>query len=66
MNWRNAKYAFPGQDTIECEIEHPEYGWIPFGCSVSEQPDLHAEMVASGQVAAADPLPDGINIAVDN
>ena len=28
MNYRNAKYI---DDTrIDCEIEHPEFGWIPY------------------------------------
>lgn len=28
MNYRNAKYI--AKDIIDCEIEHPEYGWIPY------------------------------------
>jgi hypothetical protein len=31
MKYRNAKYNEIG--TIDCEIEHPEYGWIPFTAS---------------------------------
>lgn len=31
MNIRNAKYNQAG--TIDCEIEHPVYGWIPFTAS---------------------------------
>ena len=28
MNYRNA--AYNSQGTIDCEIEHVTYGWIPF------------------------------------
>ena len=28
MNYRHAKYLANG--CIDCEIEHPKYGWIPF------------------------------------
>jgi hypothetical protein len=28
MNYRNPKYTADGR--IDCEIEHPQYGWIPF------------------------------------
>ena len=28
MNYRNAAYNAIG--TIDCEIEHPNFGWIPF------------------------------------
>jgi len=31
MNFRNAKYNEFG--TIDCEVEHPKYGWIPFTAS---------------------------------
>lgn len=31
MNYRNAKYLKNGW--IDCEIEHPKYGWIPFTCN---------------------------------
>jgi len=29
MNYRNAKYI-NDNGWIDCEIEHPEYGWIPY------------------------------------
>lgn len=28
MEYRNA--AYNSQGTIDCEIEHPNFGWIPF------------------------------------
>ena len=28
MNYRNAHYLADGR--IDCEIEHPKHGWIPF------------------------------------
>ncbi|WIX31196.1 hypothetical protein QO259_10125 [Salinicola sp. JS01] len=39
MDLRNAAYA--GNGTIDCEIEHPELGWIPFTAS-PDDPDERA------------------------
>lgn len=50
MNYRNAQRISGGR--IDCEIEHPTYGWIPFTCDPSDigaQFDvvaLHAEMAS--------------------
>jgi hypothetical protein len=34
MNYRNARHIANG--LIDCEIEHPIYGWIPFTCNPSD------------------------------
>jgi hypothetical protein len=34
MNYRNAKYI--DGTRIDCEIEHPIYGWIPFTCDPTD------------------------------
>lgn len=34
MNYRNPKLLANGW--IDCEIEHPEYGWIPFTCDPND------------------------------
>ena len=34
MNYRNPVFIENGW--IDCEIEHPEYGWIPFTCDPDE------------------------------
>jgi hypothetical protein len=50
MQYRNAKRLKNG--FIDCEIEHPDYGWIPFTCDPSDigaainTADLHAQMDA--------------------
>ena len=50
MNYRNAKVLENGW--IDCEIEHPVHGWIPFTCDPNDVgaefdvATLHAEMVA--------------------
>ena len=56
MNYRNAKYV---DDTrIDCEIEHPEFGWIPYTLDPSDtdmtvnNDDLLAAMASAGDVAA--------------
>ena len=35
MKYRNAKYNSDG--SIDCEIEHPQYGWIPFTCDPNDK-----------------------------
>lgn len=35
MNYRNPIYTENGW--IDCEIEHPEYGWIPFTCDPNDR-----------------------------
>ena len=56
MNYRNAKYI---DDTrIDCEIEHPEFGWIPYTLDPADTDitvdnnDLLAAMASAGDVAA--------------
>jgi hypothetical protein len=57
MNYRNAKYI---NDTgwIDCEIEHPKYGWIPYTVDPLDEDirinndDLLAGMAKAGNVAA--------------
>lgn len=34
MNYRNAKHI--DNNRIDCEIEHPVYGWIPFTCDPTD------------------------------
>lgn len=56
MNYRNAKYI----DTtrIDCEIEHPQYGWIPYTLDPADtdmiisNAELLEAMSANGDVAA--------------
>jgi hypothetical protein len=55
MNYRNAKYISP--TVIDCEIDHPDYGWIPYTLDPSDtdmtvnNDDLLAAMNAAGNVA---------------
>ena len=56
MNYRNAKYI---DDTrIDCEIEHPVHGWIPYTLDPADTDmtvnnnDLLSAMAANGDVAA--------------
>lgn len=51
MQYRNAKIIGGGK--IDCEIDHPDFGWIPFTCDADDDgatfdvAALHAEMLAS-------------------
>ena len=57
MNYRNAKYI-NNNGWIDCEIEHPIYGWIPYTLDPNDtdmtvnNDDLLAAMSANGDVAA--------------
>ena len=56
-NYRNAKYI-NDSGWIDCEIEHPEFGWIPYTLDPADtdmtvnNDDLLAAMEAAGDVAA--------------
>ena len=57
MNYRNAK-IINAEGWVNCEINHPEYGWIPYTLDPSDtdmtinNDDLLAEMATNGDVAA--------------
>ena len=51
MNYRNAKHIANGR--IDCEIEHPSYGWIPFTCD-PEDTGAQFDVVALYSIMAAD------------
>lgn len=60
MNYRNPIYTANGQ--IDCEIEHPEFGWIPFTSSPEDSEEhgrlLFAEILESGiEIAPCPPRP---------
>lgn len=50
MNYRNAKYNAFG--TIDCEIEHPVYGWIPFTADPDDVEPLGAEVFNAAKSSA--------------
>ena len=52
MNYRNAKYLDGAK--IDCEIEHPTYGWIPFTCDPTDT-GAAFDVVALFDTMAADP-----------
>ena len=51
MNFRNAQYNAFG--TIDCEIEHPVYGWIPFTASPEDVEPIGAEVFNAAKASAA-------------
>lgn len=57
MNYRNAKFCSDGI-RINCEIEHPVHGWIPFTCDPSDDgalfdvQELHQQMIDDGEVVS--------------
>jgi len=57
MQYKNARWARNGG--IDCDIEHPVYGWIPFTAVKNDVESfgrsLFAELEASGNVAPFNP-----------
>lgn len=59
MNYRNAKYI--DSTRIDCGIEHPEFGWIPYTLDPADTDmtinngELLAAMTAAGDVVAYTP-----------
>ena len=57
MNYRNAKYI-NDNGLIDCEIEHPVHGWIPYTLDPADtdmtvnNDELLAAMASAGDVAA--------------
>ena len=51
MNYRNAKYN--GFGTIDCEIEHPVHGWIPFTADPNDVEPLGAEVFNAAKDSAS-------------
>ena len=55
MNYRNAQYI--SATVIDCEINHPNYGWIPYTLDPSDtdmtvnNTDLLSNMFAKGDIA---------------
>lgn len=58
MQVRNQKWVDAAHTVIDCEIEHPVYGWIPFTASQND-PETHGQEIyaalALGVVAEYEP-----------
>lgn len=68
MNYRNAQYI--SATVIDCEINHPNYGWIPYTLDPSDtdmtvnNKDLLSRMSENADVAAyVEPTQDELNEA---
>lgn len=61
-NTKNLKYSNPTNTTVDMEIEHPEWGWIPFTASPNDTEasgrELYAKAIAGdlGDIAPYDGL----------
>lgn len=51
MNFRNAQYNQFG--TIDCEINHPQFGWIPFTADPNDVEPIGAEVFNAAKGSAA-------------
>jgi hypothetical protein len=57
MQFRNPEYNEHG--TIDCEINHPDYGWIPHTIPADENPQLQAAAIEAGPAPyTPPPAPD--------
>ena len=55
MDFRNAIYTADGK--IDCEIDHPVHGWIPFTADPDDVEPLGAQVFAAAQASAAPYVP---------
>jgi hypothetical protein len=70
MNYRNP--VFTANNAIDCEIDHPTYGWIPFTCDPNDKgaafdtAALYAEMRphAAPYTPSPQPTPEEIHAEV--
>ncbi len=53
MDIRNIRYNRHG--SIDCEIDHPVYGWIPFTASIDD-PDPSAHPIYAGIMESKVPI----------
>lgn len=60
MNYRNATYNARG--TIDCEIEHPDYGWIPFTASPDDVEPLGKEIFDKAKLDAGPYVAPPVNL----
>lgn len=60
FNYRNPVYTINGW--IDCEIDHPEYGWIPFTAtpddSIHYGRELFVKITAAGNITPYQPTPN--------
>lgn len=49
IEFRNPRYADDGG--IDCEINHPDHGWIPYLVHEDDQPEWFAQITAAGGIA---------------
>lgn len=55
MEFRNPTYNAFG--TIDCEINHPVYGWIPHTIPADENPELQSAAISAGPLPYIAPDP---------
>lgn len=51
MDYRGAKYVNADRTRINCEVNHPKFGWIPVTITELDYPELWAD-VSTGPVSA--------------
>jgi len=58
IEYRNAKFVTPDNLCVDCEINHPEYGWIPYLLDPTDtdmtidNTELRLSMDQNGDIAA--------------
>ena len=63
MNIRNARHAASG--AIDCEYEHPKFGWIPFTASAADVEQLGRDIHALALLGAVAARPDPTQAEID-
>ena len=63
MNIRNARHAPGGM--IDCEYDHPKFGWIPFTASPADVEPLGREIYTEAAKGDIAPLPEKPQTQID-
>ena len=63
MNIRNARHAPGGR--IDCEYDHPKFGWIPFTASPGDIEPLGREIYTEASKGDVSPMPEKSQAQID-
>ena len=55
---KNPQYSSPDKSTIDVDLNHPEYGWIPFTASPDDSEQIGQDIFHAAQAGEYGPIAD--------
>ncbi|OKP66778.1 hypothetical protein BTE77_31380 [Ensifer adhaerens] len=55
MEFRNAFFSRPNEAAIDMEVNHPEFGWMPFTATAHSPDDYNRELFAAAKAGTVSP-----------